>query len=269
MEKYIKEYDKSLIDKIESEINYDIEFSEEFNQSIKKLCEKESSSNTRSRIIGKKYRNLVASLAIVFLMAIATGVAVNAATDGKILDIMTKFFGAQVVNDENKDLIGKETIADIKDVFIVKPEDSEGRGKTGNKELELDDSHIVKRIANGMVKPLSIDEIQVIEGITPEVIMTNGAAAIFYQENFEGWKADVGDKLIFEFSKYESEVIEEQGLVLGYVLDGVMYNSEEVFRKINGRYELSIENAGEYYIYVISATSDYLTLRTGEIKLEK
>ena len=268
MKTYIKEFDSTLIDKIENEINYDFEISEKFNQSIKEICDKEKSCNLLSRRISKKkYRSLVASLAVIFLMTITTGV--NAATDGKILEMMKNFWGAQIVNDENKTLIGKETIVDINDVVIVKPEEPKESIESGNKEYVLDDSHIVSSIDSEMVEPLSIDEFQVVDGMTPELIMTNGAAVIFYQDDYEGWKCDIGDKLIFDFSKYESEVMEEQALVLGYILDGVMYNSKEVFRKVNGRYELLIENAGEYYIYAISATSDYLTLREGEIKLEK
>lgn len=268
MKTYIKEYDSVLIEKTESKTNYDFEISEKFNQNIKMMCDKEKSYNTSSKQISMtKYRGLVAALAVIFLMA--TTIGVNAATDGKILELMKTFWGAQIVNDENKTLIGKETIADINDVGIIKPEEPKENIESGNKEYILEDSHIVRSIDSEMVEPLSIDEFQVVDGMTPELIMTNGAAVIFYQDDYEGWKCDIGDRLIFDFSKYESEVMEEQALVLGYVLDGVMYNSKEVFRKVNGRYELLIENAGEYYIYAISATSDYLTLRKGEIKLEK
>lgn len=270
MKAYIKEYDKVLIEKNESETNYDYDISEAFNQRIKMMCDNENLRNTfLKRKRGMKYRSLVASFVVAILTTVTTGVVVNAATDGKIVDMMTKWFGAQVVNDENRAFIGKEVIVDINDVVIVNPEEEEKIAESGNKELVLRNSHIVKCIDSEMVQPSSIDEFPVIDGMIPEVIMTNGAAVIFYHGNYKGWKCDVGDKLIFDFSKYESEVVEEQALVLGYVLDGVMYNSEEVFRKVDGRYEFSIESAGEYYIYVISATSDYLTLREGEIKVEK
>ena len=270
MKAYIKEYDKVLIKKNESETNYDYDISEAFNQRIKMMCDNENLRNTfLKRKRGMKYRSLVASFVVAILTTVTIGVVGNAATDGKIVDMMTKWFGAQVVNDENRAFIGKEVIVDINDVVIVNPEEEEKIAESGNKELVLRNSHIVKCIDSEMVQPLSIDEFSVIDGMIPEVIMTNGAAVIFYHGNYKGWKCDVGDKLIFDFSRYESEVVEEQALVLGYVLDGVMYNSEEVFRKVDGRCEFSIESAGEYYIYVISAASDYLTLREGEIKVEK
>ena len=238
------------------------------NDVVLERSENEKYVMKRRKISEMKYGSLVAGLAVIFLFAISTGVVVNAATDGKILDMMKNFFGAQIVNEENKTLIGQEVIVDMDDVVTYNPDESQRSVQSGNKELVLDDSHIVKSIDSGMVQPSSIHEVQVIDGMTPEVIMTNGAAVIFYQGNYEGWKCEIGDKLIFDFSKYESEVVEEQTLVLGYVLDGVMYKSSEVFKNISGRYELQIENEGEYYIYAISATSDYLTLRAGEIRLE-
>lgn len=238
------------------------------NDAVLKRSENEKYVMKRRKIKEMKYGGLVAVIVFILLIAIPTGVVVNAATDGKILDMMKNFFGAQIVNEENETLIGQEVIVDMSDVITYDPDESEGSTQSGNIELVQDDSHIVKSIDSGMVQPSSIHEFQVIDGMTPEVIMTNGAAVIFYQGNYEGWKCEIGDKLIFDFSKYESEVVEEQTLVLGYILDGVMYKSSEVFKNINGRYELQIENAGEYYIYAISATSDYLTLRAGEIRLE-
>ncbi|MFR6593533.1 hypothetical protein [Catenibacterium sp.] len=103
---------------------------------------------------------------------------------------------------------------------------------------------------------------------TPEIIMTNGSMAVFYLEDYAGWNCKAGDILTFSFEKYESDAVSNQALVIGYIKDGVMYDGES-FGSLSGSYELKVREGGEYNLYIISATSDYLTLKQGTINLSK
>ena len=98
--------------------------------------------------------------------------------------------------------------------------------------------------------------------------MTNGSMAVFYLEDYAGWNCKAGDILTFSFEKYESDVVSNQVLVIGYIKDGVMYDGES-FGSLSGSYELKVREGGEYNLYIISATSDYLTLKQGTINLSK
>lgn len=273
MKEYIMEYDKVLIAKTENEINSELEISIEFEQKIKKMCDREKGNMKKKKTpVYKSMCKYVASVAILLISVIGIGVITNAATDGKVVAFLEKMTGASMVNDENRMLIGTEVVDD--GAFVINGEMEEELGtddvdRVNLKEQLIAGSHIVNEIDKNMLLPFSIEEIKVIEGVTPEIIMTNGAAVVFYQDDYNGWQCKAGDKLIFDFSKYESAITEEQTFVIGYVLDGVMYNSSEAFRSMEGRYELQIEKDGEYFVYLISATSDYLTMKEGEIRVNK
>lgn len=47
-----------------------------------------------------------------------------------------------------------------------------------------------------------------------------------------------------------------------------MYDGES-FGSLSGSYELKVREGGEYNLYIISAPSDYLTLKQGTINLSK
>ena len=113
---------------------------------------------------------------------------------------------------------------------------------------------------------LSITNFETINGISPEIIMPNGSAVIFTQEKLNGWTCQVGDKLIYEFEKYESNVSSLQTIIIGYVLNGILYPGEE-FKELSGTYQFEIVEEGDYHIYVISAASDYLALKKGTINI--
>ena len=122
--------------------------------------------------------------------------------------------------------------------------------------------------SDSIVLPDSVSEFEVTNNTIPEIIMTNGSMAIFYQNDYEGWNCKEGDVLSFSFEKYVSEVTPNQTIVVGYILDGVLYDGV-AFKNIEDRFELAITESGEYNIYVISATSDYLALKQGLIEINK
>ena len=111
-------------------------------------------------------------------------------------------------------------------------------------------------------------EFEVKNEVTPEIIMTNGSMAVFYVNNYKGWNCKEGDTLTFSFEKYKSETVQKQTFVIGYIRDGIMYEGESM-RNIVGSYTLTIKEDGEYNLYIISSTSDYLTIKQGIINHER
>lgn len=87
---------------------------------------------------------------------------------------------------------------------------------------------------------------------------------IFTQKDGEGWFCQPGDRLDYTFEKYPSSVVEEQSMAIGIIKDGVLYESDAI-SDLSGHYSVDIEEAGEYYIYLIGASSDYLALKEGSI----
>ena len=221
----------------------------------------------RPTIIWFKRSAAVACLAIVlcFGTVMTVSVEARAAISGWVIQSINDWFGAELITPENKDLIGKEVIDNIK------PEVSLGEGSvvSGKYENIIEASNVIDSVvSDGIVLPDSVSEFEVMNNIIPEIIMTNGSMAIFYQNDYEGWSCKAGDTLSFSFEKYVSEVTPNQTIVVGYIRDGVLYDGI-AYKNLEDKFELAITEAGEYNIYVISATSDYLALKQGVIEINK
>lgn len=181
-------------------------------------------------------------------------------------DVLTNMNRATLIDDENEKFIGKE-VRDNSQLESSKGF-SEKQG-AGNSDLEdVVTNAVVTSFADGVIKPINIANFQTTDRTTPEVIIPNGSAATFGQTDNIGWKCNVGDELVYQFEKYPSEAIEQQTLVVGYVLDGVMYPGEK-FTELSGEYRFNIEVPGEYFIYVVNAASDPLSLQNGSIDIVK
>lgn len=179
-------------------------------------------------------------------------------------DVLTNMNRATLIDDENEKFIGKE-VRDNSQLESSKGF-SENQG-AGNSNLEdAVKNAVVVSFADDIVKPMNITNFQTTDNITPEVIIPNGSAATFGQTDSAGWKCDVGDELVYRFEKYPSETIDQQSLVVGCVLNGVMYPGEK-FTDLNGEYRFKVEIEGEYFIYVINAASDPLSLKNGSIDI--
>lgn len=221
----------------------------------------------RPMLIWFKRSVAVACLAIVlcFGTVMTVSVETRAAVSGWVIQSINDWFGAELITPENKDLIGKEVIDNIK------PEVSLGEGfaTSGKQENIIEASNVIDSVAaDSIVLPASVSEFKVTNNIIPEIIMTNGSMAIFYQNDYEGWSCKVGNTLSFSFEKYVSEVTPNQTIVVGYICDGVLYDGI-AYKNLEDKFEFTITEAGEYNIYVISATSDYLALKQGVIEISK
>lgn len=167
---------------------------------------------------------------------------------------------AQLIDDSNRDCIGKEIIINEPSdgMTITKAEES----PPACEPPAMPENRLVER--SETLIPSSITEFPVSDGVTPEIIMPNGAVAIFTQEDGNGWSCAVGDTLTVQFEKYPSEVSTEQPVKVGYINDGVMHEGM-VYRGLEGEYSIRIQETGDFYLYFMSGTSDYLSFKPGTI----
>lgn len=215
------------------------------------------------------FKRSIAAACLAIVLCIGTfmivSVEARATVAGWVIQSINDWFGAELITPENKELIGKEVIDNIKPEVSF----SEGSAVSGIHENIIETSNVIDNVASdSIVLPDSVSEFEVMNNTIPEIIMTNGSMAIFYQNDYEGWNCSAGDTLSFSFEKYVSEVTPNQTIVVGYIRDGVLHDGIAC-KKLEDRFELAITEAGEYNIYVISATSDYLALKQGVIEISK
>lgn len=167
--------------------------------------------------------------------------------------------GFDYITDKNKSLIHSE---------VIQLNDASSK-PINNQKFPI--NRIITNIDDAIKMPPSIiNEFASTEEddkfITPEIIGTNGSMAIFTQEDNSGWILDKGQVLNLNFTKYESDAINKQSIVVGYIFNGKMIQGEK-FPDLSGNYKLKVEQPGEYYIYIINASSDYIALKQGNISI--
>lgn len=174
---------------------------------------------------------------------------------------------AEIITSGNRNRIG----TNVQDSSTPSQSATTPHGRSNNNDAHADLSvpknDLVNKLASkDILTPSSITEFEAADNITPEVILPNGSASIFTRSNMQGWTCKKGDTLVYKFEKYPSKVTNPQTIIIGYVLDGVLYPGQE-FKDLSGTYQFNITKGGDYYIYVISATSDYLALKKGAISI--
>ena len=68
------------------------------------------------------------------------------------------------------------------------------------------------------------------------------------------------------YKRQKSDITVSQDLIIGYVKDGIMYEGE-VFDELSGKYSFSPDEKGEYFFYLLSGSSDYLSLKSGNLEV--
>ena len=142
----------------------------------------------------------------------------------------------QILNENNQNLIGQEIVDSASTV-----------NETLNEGLNTSD--IVHQIDNDS------DYNNV-----PGQLMINNSVSILTKSNHKGWLLKSGDVLEYSFEKYESDVVSNQTLIVGYIYDGIMKEGTAI-DTLTGTYTLEAKENGTYYIYLMSASSDYLALK--------
>ncbi|MBT2764609.1 hypothetical protein [Paenibacillus sp. ISL-20] len=183
----------------------------------------------------------------------------------------------ELITDYNRHLIGKEGSGDYmiyrNGVYIdsngVEYSLEELKNRTPN---GLPENRIITKIMEGNYMPSSIFELETKEKngvyISPEIITVNGSISVLTDTNGRGWELKAGDSVEYVFEKYKSEVVENQNILIGYVKDGVL-NPWQQFDQLKGNYNLTIEESGLYYFYMINASSDTIALKEGTLRLTK
>lgn len=181
-----------------------------------------------------------------------------------------------LIDDSNRFLIGTEIKDDgyiVYDQGVYRNQDGEIVDITDISDA-LKDSRIISSISveeNPNYMPASIVEVPVKnidenEWSVPELLLVNNSVCIFTKMGGDGWDLDSGENIQINFSKYKSEVVNQQNLLIGYIQNGVM-RSWNSFKEDEGIYSLTIPQDGTYYFYVLSASSDYLALKESRLSI--
>lgn len=179
-----------------------------------------------------------------------------------------------IVDDSNRNLIGTEII-DKNYIIYKNGTYTNARGevidldKLINDQEGVPENRIINEIQIDNYTPSSIVEVIVDKTgenaySSPEIILVNNSVSVLSKEDGSGWILDKGDTLEYKFEKYKSSVVDKQNLIVGYVKDGVMYQGE-TYQQLSDSYVLKAQDKGEYFIYLLSASSDYLTVKLGKL----
>lgn len=213
-----------------------------------------------------RYKRILKTVCLILLITIIP-VPVKAA-------INFIFTQTTLLNDSNRNLIGTEIID--KNYIVY----SNGTYKNAKGDVvdfdelskyqeKLPDNRIINEVRLENFLPSSIVEI-VTSNISkdsynlPEIMLVNSSVCVLTKEDGTGWNLKKGDTLEYNFEKYKSNISAKQTLIVGYVKDGVMYSGQS-FIDLKDSYVLKAEDDGEYYVYLLSASSDYLTLKDGQL----
>lgn len=228
--------------------------------------------STHAKLFGEKKRAISNKVAIamccILIMTVPGYALVNLVLDKP-----------EVVNDENKHLIGTE-IND--DYYIILDEDGICRDSKGNEGTlerimsmntsEVNQSRLVESIDDETLMPSSYLEVPAKGQLNnkysyPKVIMINNSSCILTDSNGAGWKLKEGDCITYKYEKAESVTAENQTMLIGYIHDGVMQTGR-VDRDMTGDYSFVIKEKGVYYIWILSTSSDYQTIMKHSVKIK-
>ena len=184
--------------------------------------------------------------------------------------ISGKLSRSAVLNDENKYFVGSQVDDDY---YIIIDEDGNYRDSHGNEgsleeiisknELHKD-SEKVKEIEDNVLNPASYVEIAGEKGSDgsvryPAIILINNSVCILTNNAGDGWNLDKGESLKVKIIKEDAGSARKRNMIVGYIQDGVLKKGEAL-NSDECECVFTAEVAGEYYIYLLSASSDYLTL---------
>ncbi|MBP3758835.1 MAG: hypothetical protein J6I83_03215 [Firmicutes bacterium] len=181
-----------------------------------------------------------------------------------------KLSRSAVINDGNKYFVGSQVDDDY---YIIIDEDGNYRDSHGNEGSLEDiisknelhkDSEKVKEIEDNVLNPASYVEIAGEKGSDgsvryPAIILINNSVCILTNNAGDGWNLDKGESLKVKIIKEDAGSARKRNMIVGYIQDGVLKKGEAL-NSDECECVFTAEVAGEYYIYLLSASSDYLTL---------
>ncbi len=180
-----------------------------------------------------------------------------------------------------------EAIADIywpvetqSDYYIISDGNGNYTDSYGNYAKNIDklinhtpaSSRLVMNIEDKTLEPASYTEIRPIKTKGKsmkysEVMMENNSVCILTKEDGSGWELKSGDSMTYEFEKKESIIVDNQTLLIGVIQNGVMKQGI-VFREKDGMLTFTAEEDSEYFVYLLSASTEYQAVREGMLEVE-
>lgn len=176
---------------------------------------------------------------------------------------------AALIDDSNRHLVGKESYMSY---TIIKADEELPPAEAPSDEV-WERAPLIKSHKNVDIPPNTITEFAVTGDsgryTTPEIIFGNNDLVIFEKEDGSGWKLDKGETLVFQAQEYKSELHREKGqsIYYFYIRDGVILKGN-VLTGLNQTFELTAENAGEYYVCLLNTSSDPISLKEGSIVIK-
>lgn len=228
----------------------------------------------------KKKKAKIRLLLVAVIGAGLSAAAVALADQPIIIDGIFQKAGAEEINDTNRDYVGKRLMAADATVVSLeefRKEEASGLKKQIKPEIQYEMPDFIKSIESEEHFPYAMDifEAKKEDGYytTPEVIFTNNAMVIFTKEGNKGWKLKKGQTLHFEVEEYPSEVTWGRGQVIIYthILNGKLMNEEYEGHsryELSQKYDLQAEKDGEYYLCLIGASSDSISIKNGRLYVD-
>lgn len=170
----------------------------------------------------------------------------------------------QILDENNQKFIGKK----------ITNTDSPINETLNFEELEenldkvLKSSNIVQEIDFENLYPSSFVEIEINDSEhnnVPGQLMVNSSISILTKSNQEGWSLKPGETLEYNFEKYKSEGVSKQTLIIGCIRDGILEEGTAI-DSLTGTYIYEAKEKGTYYLYLMSASSDYLALKESTLR---
>ncbi len=230
-----------------------------------------------------KKKKIKLKLLLVALIGAGLSAAAVALADQPI--ILNGFFqraGAEEINDANRVYVGKELKAgqaEVRKESEIREKAAAGVSSKKESEITYQMPDFIKSIESDdpFNFPYAMDtfESKKEDGYytIPEVIFTNNSMVIFTKEGAKGWKLKKGQTPHFEAEEYPSQAIGGRGqaIIYTYTLDGKLMNKDYSGHGRYGlsqKYALKAEKSGEYYLCLIGASSDSISIKSGRLYVE-
>lgn len=183
----------------------------------------------------------------------------------------------EIISDNNEFKVGKEVLNENKPVVFNEESENtpeiyfeESNSPVVDETTQIPENSFFSSLASPLCYPgSSVQEIATHDNMTPDIIIPNGAVGVFSKSDSSGWHCKTGDILSWSFEKFPMENGTSQSIGIGYIKDGVMYETQIYSDSLDGEYSFTVPSDGTYYIYVIGLSSDPISLKGSEIEIQK
>lgn len=214
-------------------------------------------------------KNKKLSMKKVIIIAIAAALLVGGSVIAKTYWELWQEGGAVEITDENRGMVGKDIHYETGDFVLTEEEMQELQEQDRMKGLE--ENEIVKSVEEGGHTPYHVDVFTSTKAetnyVTPEVIMTNDAMAVFTTPDKTGWILKKGDVIQFTVKLYsrESNVVSHFAIV--DIVDGEAKKEIQEVHAAEISYQYTAIEDCIYNIGVISASSGTISFQEGTVSI--